>query len=94
MEAGHHNNDAFWFRGYAEYSARERVVVISFNIQEKDGRLRVWGDIAQEDGNVLKDIMNAAIKLSPDVDQGLIETAKRFALECKKELALVETNLK
>lgn len=57
MEAGHHHNDAFLFWSYAEYVAGQRAVTISFNVQAKESQLKIWGDLAMEDGFILEDIM-------------------------------------
>ncbi|MDB6066115.1 MAG: hypothetical protein JWR26_2323 [Pedosphaera sp.] len=94
MQARHHYNAAFWFRGYAEYSARERVIVLYFNIQMKGKQLHIWGDISREDGLILKDIVDTTSEYESEDDNALIEAAKQFASRCKKESQLIEDGLK
>jgi hypothetical protein len=94
MQAGQHQNDAFLFWAYAEYSVSERVIVISFNIQVTGKKLRVWGDIAKENGVVLKDVMNMIINDGDDAEAGLGSRAREFASDCQKETKLIEMELK
>jgi hypothetical protein len=93
MKAVRGRNDAFLFRGHAAYSLNERVIVISFDVQEKEGRLHVWGDISEETGYILKDVMDTTIEVSPEVDDDLIQLATQYASQCTAEVELIRTAL-
>ena len=56
MTAGHSHNEAFPFRAYAEYSLGDQVVDLSFDVQVKGSQVHTFGDIALENGLVVKDL--------------------------------------
>ena len=61
MLAGHSHNEAFPFRAFAEYSSEDQVVDLSFDVQVKDSRIHAFGDIALENGLIVKDLMQAVV---------------------------------
>ncbi len=93
-QMGHHRNDTFWFRAYATYSNGERETVISFDVQPKGALTYVRGDIAEEGGLVIKDVIDSEVGGAADINTALLETAKRFALACKDAAGFIEESLK
>jgi hypothetical protein len=92
MTAGHSYNDAFPFRAYAEYSIGEQVVDLSFDVQVKDSRIHAMGDIALENGAIVKDLMQAVVEPG-SCDELLISHARAFALESQRNADLIARNL-
>jgi hypothetical protein len=92
MAAGHSHNEAFPFRAYAEYSIGERVVDLSFDVQVKNSRLHAFGDIAFENGLVVKDLMQAVV--GPESSEELlIAHAREFALQSQRNADLIARKL-
>jgi hypothetical protein len=92
-QMGQNHNDDFWFRAYAGYSVPEREIVISFDVQMKANQLHVSGDIALEQGMVLKEMVDVKIQQAAKIDGSLLEIARRFALCCKDEAQLIKAAL-
>lgn len=88
VDSGHYCNDAFAFRAYAEFTNDRRVVVISFNIQLSTTQIKIWGDIARENGFVVKDVTQTTLD-SMSSDSQVVDVAQRFASMCKEETALI-----
>ena len=89
MDCGHYRNEVFPFRAYAEFSVRQRTVVISVNIQLNVDHFDIWGDIAREDGFILQDMMQASVDGVPGNEERLIEKSEEFAERCKEEAAVL-----
>ncbi len=85
MQCGHHWNEAFAFWAYAEFSAGGRTVVISFSVQANGDHFDIWGDVAKEDGYVLREVMRATINGTSDGDDQFIDKSGEFARRCKRE---------
>jgi hypothetical protein len=92
MTAGHSHDKAFPFRAYAEYSMGDRVVELSFDVQVKGSQLHAFGDIALEDGLVVKDLMQAVV--GPEsCEEVLITHAREFALQSQRNTDLIARKL-
>jgi hypothetical protein len=92
MSAGHSHNEAFPFRAYAEYSIGEQVVDLSFDVQVKDSRIHASGDIALENGLIVKDLMQV-VAGSESCEELLIEHAREFALQSQRNADLIARKL-
>ncbi len=93
MAAGHSHNPVFPFRAYAEYSAGVHVVVLSFDVQMKDGQLHAFGDIALEDGLIVEDLMETVIGPASSDDKALVAHVSTFALQCRQSSNLIANEL-
>jgi len=93
MTAGHSHNDVFPFRAYAEYSKGGHVVDLSFDVQVKDHQLYAFGDIALEDGLVIKSLMETVISADPCDVRLLIAHVTDVALQCQQHIDLIEIEL-
>ena len=92
MTAGHSHNEAFSFRAYAEYSLGDQVVDLSFDVQVKGSQVHTFGDIALENGLVVKDLMQAVV--SPEsCEELLITHAREFALQSQRNTDLIAREL-
>ncbi len=92
MTAGHSHNDAFPFRAYAEYSIGEQVVDLSFDVQVKDSRIHALGDIALENGLIVKDLMQVVI--GPEsCEELIIPHAREFASQSQQNADLIARKL-
>jgi hypothetical protein len=92
MTAGHSHNQVFPFRAYAEYSIGEQVVDLTFDVQVKDSHIHAFGDIALENGLILKDLMQAVAE--PDsCEESLIAHAREFALQSQRNSDLIARSL-
>jgi hypothetical protein len=92
MSAGHSHNEAFPFRAYAEYSIGEQVVDLSFDVQVKDSQIHASGDIALENGLIVKDLMQV-VTGSESCEELLIEHAREFALQSQRNANLIARKL-
>jgi len=92
MTAGHSHNEVFPFRAFAEYSIGEQVVDLSFDLQVKDSQIHAFGDIALENGLVVKDLMRTVV--SPNCcDEQLMIRAREFALQSQQNADLIAREL-
>ena len=92
MTAGHSHNEAFPFRAYAEYSIGEQVVDLSFDVQVKDSRIHALGDIALENGLIVKDLIQAVV--GPEsCEELLISHAREFVLQSQRSADLIARKL-
>jgi hypothetical protein len=89
MASGHSHNAAFLFRAYAEYSAGGRVVVLSFDVQVKDCQVHAFGDIALEDGLIVKDLVETVIGPVSSDDERLVARVRAFALQFQQNSNLI-----
>jgi len=92
MTAGHSHNEAFPFRAYADYSIGEQVLELSFDVQVKDSRIHALGDIALENGLVVKELMQA-VGGTESCEELLIEHAREFALQSQRNTDLIARKL-
>jgi hypothetical protein len=92
MSAGHSHNEAFPFRAYAEYSIGEQVVDLSFDVQVKGSRIHASGDIALENGLIVKDLMQVVAE-SESCEELLIEHAREFAWQSQRNADLIARKL-
>jgi hypothetical protein len=91
MTAGHSHNEVFPFRAFAEYSIGEQVVDLTFDVQVKGSGIHALGDIARENGLILKDLMQALAE-SDSCEELLIAHAREFALRSPRNLDLIAKN--
>ena len=78
MTAGHSHNEAFPFRAFAEYSIGEQAVDLSLDVQVKDSHVHASGDIALDNGLIVRDLMH--VDAGPDTSEELvIGRAREFA---------------
>jgi len=94
VKSGHQRNPAFLFWAYAEFSLAGRTIVISFNIKRREAKIEVWGDIAREDGFVVKDIIRTEIEETVDYENRLVDLALKFVADCEKETELIVQELR
>jgi hypothetical protein len=92
MTAGHSHNEAFPFRAYAEYSIGEQVVDLSFDVQMKGSQIHASGDVALENGLIVKDLMQAVIGPRKSEDM-IIDQAREFALQAQRNAGLIAREL-
>ena len=92
MTTGHSHNEAFPFRAHAEYSVGDQVVDLSFDVQVKDSRIYAFGDIALENGLIIKDLMQA-VAGPESCEESLIEHAREFALRSQRNADLIVLKL-
>jgi hypothetical protein len=92
LTMNHSYNEAFLFRAYAEYSSRGTVIVISFDVQMIGDQIMISGDIADERGLILNNVIDASIA-STDCEIGVIRNAEEFASRCMGEIGLLKSNL-
>jgi hypothetical protein len=93
MSAGHSQNEAFLFRAFAQYSAGGIVVVISFDVQVQNLQVHVFGDLAWEDGLIIKSLMETVIGSEACDEQFLISQAYTFASQCEHNAFLIASAL-
>jgi hypothetical protein len=93
MQMGDHHNDFFSFRSYAQYSAGERTIVISVDVKSRDRRLLFSSDIAQENGVVLKDVIDVSVDDNPEGENQLVGYAREFAATCESYAPLIAQEL-
>lgn len=93
MAAGHSRNEAFLFRAYAQYSAGGVVVDISFDVQVKDRHVHTVGDIAWEDGLIIRSLMDRVVDREFCDEQLLVTHASCFASECENHANLIANAL-
>jgi hypothetical protein len=91
--SGHSSNEAFLFRAYGEYWLGARNVVISFDIRIRDDKLLIDGDIAAEDGTILKDIMQVSVPKPANLADVCVSCAQDFADLCKRESETIKAGL-
>jgi hypothetical protein len=92
MTAGHSHNEAFPFRAYAEYSIGDQVVDLSFDVQVKDSQMHASGDVALDNGLIVKDLMHAVIEPKSCEDL-LISYVREFAVQSQRDTALIAREL-
>jgi hypothetical protein len=56
--------------------------------------LPIWGDIAEVNGLVLKELIDIVIDKVADADERLIEIGSQFAADCRKQIQFIEIALK
>lgn len=93
MSAGHSQNEAFLFRAYAQYSAGGVVVVISFDIQVQNTQVHIFGDLAWEDGLIIKDLMETVVGVETCDEKFLLFQVEVFASQCEQHAVLVASAL-
>jgi hypothetical protein len=93
LASGHSHNAAFLFRAYAEYSNGVHVVVVSFDVQVKDCQAHALGDIALEDGLIVKELGEAVLGPMTSDDALLIAYVRAFAFELQQNANLIANEL-
>lgn len=93
MLTNYYQNAAFLFRAHAEYWGGETVVVISFNVQVKKHKVHVFGDIAWEDGLIIKDLMETIVGSETCNEEFILSQTDIFASQCEQDAALVSSAL-
>jgi len=92
--SGYHGRDGYLFRAYGQYKTQRGVIIISFSIKLIGEQLHIAGDLAHDQGYVLKDLMRVALEDQSDVEQRVKEIAMQFAALCKTEVLTIEDALK
>jgi hypothetical protein len=93
MKSGRSHNEAFLFRAYAEYLAEGHVVDISFDVQMKDSQIHVFGDIASEDGIIVRSLMDTTINTDSADDELFIAQVRTFVLLCEQNVNAISDEL-
>lgn len=93
MDCGYRHTAAFLFRAYAQYTAKERVIVISLDIKATSEAIRIWGDLSRENGDVLKDLIDV-VMTKAEYENRFLALAKDFVLGCQKCVPVIGTELR
>ena len=90
----HSWNDAYPFRGVAEYFvSNDVIVVVSFDVRRISGAMEILGDIMLEGGLSLTEILNLRVEDGPNRDGRLIAAAHEFASACMDRADLIVQKL-
>ena len=93
MEVRDSRNENFPFRSYAQFSHEARVIVISVDVKVRDGKLLLSGDIAREDGFVLKDIVEISVADDSEGEVKLVSQLNNIVSSCYDNARLIQGEL-
>jgi hypothetical protein len=94
MEARDSRNDNFPFRSYAQYSHNRRVIVISVDVKIRNGKLLLSGDIAREDGYVIKEIfVDLSVSDDAESEVKLVSHINNLFPTCHDNASLIQKEL-
>src|SRR6266702_2850212 len=89
MTTGHGQNQAFLFRSYADFTAGEQEVVISFDIQVKDSKTHLFGCINSETGDMFAELFDSWLDGALCTEEVLVRQVEEFTSICRGNADLI-----